>query len=107
MLSERVRTAAALLPPKVPMSTGAPSSEKSVARIAVGVKKFQCDIWGDTVNIASRMESNGEPGKVNLSDATYQLVKDPPQLKFIPRGFVDAKGKGPMMMYFVDAATNA
>jgi adenylate cyclase len=42
----------------------------------VGVKKFQYDIWGDTVNIASRMESSGEVGQVNISEATYELVKD-------------------------------
>jgi adenylate cyclase len=42
----------------------------------VGVKKFQYDIWGDTVNIASRMESSGEVGQVNISEATYALVKD-------------------------------
>ncbi len=42
----------------------------------VGVKKFQYDIWGDTVNTASRMESSGEVGQVNISEATYALVKD-------------------------------
>ena len=41
----------------------------------VGVKKFQYDIWGDTVNTASRIESNGEAGKVNISQATYELLK--------------------------------
>jgi adenylate cyclase len=44
----------------------------------VGVKKFQYDIWGDTVNTASRMESSGEVGQVNISEATYALVKDAP-----------------------------
>jgi adenylate cyclase len=43
----------------------------------VGVKKFQYDIWGDTVNTASRMESSGEVGQVNISEATYGLVKSP------------------------------
>ena len=42
----------------------------------VGVKKFQYDIWGDTVNTASRMESSGEIGRVNISQATYELLKD-------------------------------
>ena len=42
----------------------------------VGIKKFAYDIWGDTVNIASRMETNGEVGKVNISGATYQLIKE-------------------------------
>lgn len=69
----------------------------------VGVKKFQYDLWGDTVNIASRMETNGEPGQVNISEATYLHLKDNPALKFIPRGLVEAKGKGAMQMYFVEA----
>ncbi len=67
----------------------------------VGVKKFQYDIWGDTVNIASRMESSGEVGHVNISEATYQHIKDTPGLVFIPRGMIQAKGKGEMAMYFV------
>ncbi len=66
----------------------------------VGVKKFQYDIWGDTVNTASRMESSGEAGKVNISGTTYELVKD----KFIctHRGKIQAKGKGEVDMYFVE-----
>ena len=67
----------------------------------VGVKKFQYDIWGDTVNTASRMESSGEVGQVNISEATYALVKDEPDLSFTPRGKVQAKGKGELEMYFV------
>ena len=70
----------------------------------VGVRKFQYDIWGDTVNTASRMESSGEPGHVNISEATYALVKDTPGLVFTPRGKVQAKGKGEMEMYFVERA---
>ena len=66
----------------------------------VGVKKFQYDIWGDTVNTASRMESSGEVGQVNISEATYALVKDEPAFTFTPRGKVQAKGKGEMEMYF-------
>jgi class 3 adenylate cyclase len=41
----------------------------------VGIKKFAYDIWGDTVNIASRMETSGEAGRVNISETTYDLVK--------------------------------
>ncbi len=67
----------------------------------VGVKKFQYDIWGDTVNTASRMESSGEVGQVNISESTYALVKDEQGLSFISRGKVQAKGKGGMEMYFV------
>jgi len=67
----------------------------------VGVKKFQYDIWGDTVNTASRMESSGEVGQVNISETTYGHVKNEPGLMFTPRGKVQAKGKGEMEMYFV------
>lgn len=66
----------------------------------VGKKKFQYDIWGDAVNTAARMESSGETNKVNVSDATYSLVKD--KFSFIPRGKVKAKGKGELEMYFAE-----
>ncbi len=68
----------------------------------VGVKKFAYDIWGDTVNTASRMESSGETGRVNISEATYACIKHDPAFRFTPRGRVQAKGKGEMEMYFVD-----
>jgi class 3 adenylate cyclase len=66
----------------------------------VGVKKFAYDIWGDTVNTASRMESSGEVGKVNISGTTYELVKDKFNCKH--RGKITAKGKGEIDMYFVE-----
>ena len=65
----------------------------------VGRRKFAYDIWGDTVNTASRMESSGEPGEVNISGATYELVKD--RFECIHRGGVEAKNKGRIEMYFV------
>ena len=68
----------------------------------VGVKKFQYDIWGDTVNTASRMESSGEIGKVNISDSTYQLLKHEPEFVFKSRGKIQAKGKGEIEMWFVE-----
>ena len=68
----------------------------------MGVKKFSYDIWGATVNTASRMESSGEVGQVNISEATYALVKNEAGLTFAPRGKVQAKGKGEMEMYFVE-----
>ncbi|AUC16923.1 hypothetical protein BTO06_17995 [Tenacibaculum sp. SZ-18] len=72
----------------------------------VGVKKFQYDIWGDTVNTASRMESNGVIEKVNISSATYNLVKDEKDLVFEYRGAIEAKGKGALEMYFVSLKNN-
>jgi class 3 adenylate cyclase len=66
----------------------------------VGIKKFAYDIWGDTVNTAARMEQNSEAGKVNISGATYELVKD----TFVchHRGKIAAKNKGEIDMYFVE-----
>lgn len=65
----------------------------------VGVKKFAYDIWGDTVNTAARMESSSEPNKINISLATYELVRDKYTCTY--RGEVIAKNKGEMEMYFV------
>jgi PAS domain S-box-containing protein len=66
----------------------------------IGKKRFAYDIWGDTVNIASRMESSGDSGKVNISDATYQYVKDYFECKY--RGKVPAKNFGEINMYYVE-----
>ena len=66
----------------------------------VGMKKFAYDIWGDTVNTASRMETASEPGRVNVSGATYELIK-----KYFDcehRGAKEVKGKGKVEMYFVN-----
>ena len=67
----------------------------------VGVKKFQYDIWGDTVNTASRMESSGAVGMVNISEMTYNIIKDHGEYDFESRGKIEAKGKGLMEMFFV------
>ncbi len=66
----------------------------------VGRKKFAYDIWGDTVNVAARMEQSGEVNKVNISGATYELIKD--QFNCVYRGKVPAKNKGEIDMYFVE-----
>lgn len=67
----------------------------------VGIKKFAYDIWGDTVNIASRMESASTSGRINISANTYELIKDHFICKY--RGEIEVKNKGIMKMYFVNA----
>jgi class 3 adenylate cyclase len=67
----------------------------------VGITKFQYDVWGDTVNTASRIESASEPGKVNISETTYQLIKMHNNLVCQERGRIMTKGKGEIAMYFV------
>jgi class 3 adenylate cyclase len=65
----------------------------------VGTKKFAYDIWGDAVNIASRMESASEPGKINISENTYQRVKADFPCHY--RGELSVKNRGKLKMYFV------
>jgi adenylate cyclase len=65
----------------------------------IGKSKFQYDLWGDTVNIAARMESHGQPGRVHISDATYQLIKDDFECEC--RGTIPVKGKGEMVTWFL------
>ena len=67
----------------------------------VGKKKFAYDLFGDSVNTASRMESNGQVGKVNISQSTYKLLRDNTDFSFKIRGKIEAKGKGEIEMYFV------
>ena len=65
----------------------------------VGTKKFTYDVWGDTVNIASRMETSGETGRINISGYTYMLIKEYFECDY--RGKIDAKGKGKIDMYYI------
>lgn len=65
----------------------------------VGIKKWQYDIWGDTVNIASRMESKSEPGRINLSETTYLQIKDEFPCEY--RGEIEVKSRGILKMYFL------
>ena len=66
----------------------------------VGTKKFQYDIWGDTVNIASRMETNCEANHINVSENVFARVKD--KAEFSYRGEIDVKNKGKMKMYYLE-----
>jgi class 3 adenylate cyclase len=119
---ERVRAGLPAFQMRVGIHTG------PVVAGIVGTRKFQYDIWGDTVNTAARMESSGEVCRVNISEATYRSVVGPPlsvvgsgegsrttdngqqtttasAFTFTPRGKVQAKGKGEMEMYFVRRST--
>jgi len=66
----------------------------------VGTHKFTYDVWGDAVNIASRMENNSEPGRINISGSTYEIIKD--KYLCVYRGKLLAKGKGEIDMFFVN-----
>lgn len=65
----------------------------------IGIKKFSYDIWGDAVNTASRMESHGLPGQIQVTDSTYEVLKD--KFVFEKRGIIDVKGKGEMRTFFL------
>jgi len=68
----------------------------------IGHRKFSYDLWGDTVNMASRMEQTGVPDKIQVTEATYQLLKD--KFQFEKRGQVEIKGKGKITTYFLNIA---
>ncbi|MBI4648940.1 MAG: DUF4154 domain-containing protein, partial [Bacteroidia bacterium] len=66
----------------------------------VGIKKYIYDVFGDTINTASRMESASEPMKINVSEVTFQLLNN--KFRFVERDLLEIKGKGTMKMYFID-----
>ena len=90
---EKIRLGKPYFEARIGLHTG------SVVAGVVGVNKFAYDIWGDTVNIASRIEANGEEGRVNISNTTYGLVKYQFDCEY--RGKVQAKNKGLIDMYYV------
>jgi adenylate cyclase len=65
----------------------------------IGHTKFHYDVWGDTVNVASRMESHGEPGKIQISRRLYEILQD--EFECQPRGLIEIKGKRPMKTWFL------
>jgi class 3 adenylate cyclase len=72
----------------------------SVIAGVVGRQRFTYDIWGDAVNVASLMESNGEPGRINVSEQVYHHAK--PYFEFTGRGMLEVKNKRPLKMYFLE-----
>ena len=79
------------------------NSGSAVAGV-IGRQKFHYDLWGDSVNIASRMESHGVPGKIQIARPTYDLIKD--DFVCVPRGLVEVKGKGQMETWFLEGRLN-
>ncbi len=91
---EKEKTGAAFWDVRIGLHTG-PLVAGVIAR-----KKFSYDVWGDTVNTASRMESSGTPGKINLSLATYERIK--PFFRCAFRGAIDTKSKGKLPMFYLE-----
>ena len=73
----------------------------SVIAGVIGIRKFIYDIWGDTVNIASRLESHGAPGRIHVSEAVQERLRS--RFVFEARGTIELKGRGPMNTYFLNA----
>ncbi|MEI2723341.1 MAG: adenylate/guanylate cyclase domain-containing protein, partial [Verrucomicrobiota bacterium] len=72
----------------------------SVIAGVIGIRKFIYDVWGDTVNTASRLESHGAPGRIHVSDTVSQRLHG--RFAFEPRGTIELKGRGPMNTFFLN-----
>lgn len=83
---------------RIGINTGGP-----VVAAVIGIKKFAYDVWGDAVNLASRMESQGEPGRIQVTQATYERLRD--KYQFEKRGAIAIKGKGTMTTYWLSFNT--
>jgi class 3 adenylate cyclase len=70
----------------------------------IGTKKFIYDLWGDTVNTASRMESQGVPGRIQVTQRFYECLQD--KFQFEKRGAIQVKGKGEMNAYLLSARSS-
>jgi adenylate cyclase len=92
-LADYNRTAHADLQLRIGISSG------PVIAGVIGKRRFLYDLWGDSVNTASRMESHGVPGQIQISETTRQLLSD--RFTFLDRGVIEVKGKGPMHTYFL------
>ncbi|RUR13602.1 adenylate/guanylate cyclase domain-containing protein [Legionella sp. km772] len=84
---------------KYPIQVRIGINSGAVVAGVIGKKKFAYDLWGKTINLASRMESHGEPDRIHVSEASYQLLKD--RFVFEARGAVLIKGVGEMDTYFL------
>ncbi len=71
----------------------------------VGLKKFIYDVWGETVNTASRMESHGIPDRIQVTESTYRRLRD--RYVFEERGTIEVRGRGPMSTYYLVGARDA
>lgn len=69
----------------------------------IGTKKFAYDLWGETVNLASRMQSQGAPGKIQVTEAVYTNLKEHQEFQFEYRGNIGIKGYGTMATYWLTA----
>jgi class 3 adenylate cyclase len=95
----RMRDGLARLELEEPVSVRIGVHTGPVVAGVIGKRKFIYDVWGDTVNTASRMESHGLPGRIQVSEATYEATKA--SFEYEPRGVIDVKGKGEMRTYLL------